>query len=186
MNRTRLAVGEPFAVTARVRNTGDVPREATVLKWDLDGQPTGESQVAALEPVSRATSCSRRPAIRREFFCCPARLAREDDLPGDNAASIVVESLDRLPILVCRSDADLQRPASQPDFLKAALGRGPEGSRGDYSASVFEPTFVGVDALATSDFSQYRCIVLEDVLPDVGRRRRSALRFHGARRRTCG
>ena len=52
-----------------------------------------------------------------------------------------------------------------PDLLKAALGRSPEGSHGDFSASVFDPTLVGIDGLATSDLSQYRCIVLDDVLP---------------------
>lgn len=165
MGRTRLAVGESFAVTARVRNTGEVPRETTVLKWEIDGQPSGESQIAALEPgqssdVVFETSCDR-PGV----FLVSGQLTREDDLPGDNAASLVVESLDRVPILVCRSEADLQRPASQPDFLKAALGRGPEGSHGDFSPSVFDPTFVGIDALAASELSQYRCIVLEDVLP---------------------
>jgi hypothetical protein len=165
MGRTRLAVGELFAVTARVRNTGDVPREATVLKWDLDGQPSGESQVAALEPGQSSDVVFETSCVQPGVFLVTGRLVREDDLPGDNAASLVVESLDRLPILVCRSDAELERPASQPDFLKAALGRGPEGSHGDYSASVFEPTFIGSDALATTDFSPYRCIVLEDVLP---------------------
>ena len=165
MGRTRLAVGEPFAVTARVRNTGDVPREATVLKWDLDGQPSGESQVAALEPGQSSDVVFETACDEPGVFSVSGRLVREDDLPGDNAASLVVESLDRLPILVCRSEAELERPASQPDFLKAALGRGPEGSHGDYSSSVFDPTFVGIDALASSDLSQYRCIVLEDVLP---------------------
>jgi hypothetical protein len=164
-NRTRLAVGELFAVTARVRNTGDLRREATVLKWDLDGQATGESQVAALEPGQSSDVVFETACDQAGVFLLSGRLGRDDDLAGDDTASIVVDSLDRLPILVCRSDAELQRPASQPDFLKAALGRGPEGSRGDYSASVFEPTFVDIDALATSDLSQYRCIVLEDVLP---------------------
>jgi hypothetical protein len=165
MGRARLAVGELFTVTARVRNTGDVPREASVLKWELDGQPSGESQVTALEPGQSSDIVFETACDRPGVFLVSGRLAREDDLPGDNSASIVVEALDRLPILVCRSEAELQRPASQPDFLKAALGRGPEGSHGDYSASVFEPTFVGIDALAASDLSQYRCIVLEDVLP---------------------
>ncbi len=152
-------------MTARVRNTGDVPREATVLKWDLDGQPSGESQVAALEPGQSSDVVFETACDEPGVFSVSGRLVREDDLPGDNAASLVVESLDRLPILVCRNEAELERPPSQPDFLKAALGRGPEGSHGDYSSSVFDPTFVGIDALATSDFSQYRCIVLEDVLP---------------------
>jgi hypothetical protein len=165
MNRTRLAVGELFAVTARVRNTGDLRREATVLKWELDGQPTGESQVTALEPGQSSDVVFETACDQAGVFSLSGRLTREDDLPGDNTAAIVIDSLDRLPILVCRNEADLQRPASQPDFLKSALGRGPEGSRGDYSSSVFEPTFVGVDGLATSDLSQYRCIVLEDVLP---------------------
>jgi hypothetical protein len=165
MGRTRLAVGETFAVTARVRNTGDAPREATVLKWEIDGQPSGESQVAALEPGQTSDVVFETACDRAGVFLVSGRLTREDDLPGDNTASLVVESLDRVPILVCRSEADLQRPASQPDFLKAALGRGPEGSHGDFSASVFDPTFVGIDVLAVSDLSKYRCIVLEDVLP---------------------
>jgi hypothetical protein len=165
MGRTRLAVGETFAVTARVRNTGDSPRETTVLKWEIDGQPSGESQIAALDPGQSSDFVFETTCDRAGVFLVSGRLVREDDLPGDNTASVVVESLDRVPILVCRNEADLQRPASQPDFLKAALGRSPEGSHGDFSASAFDPTFVGIDALAVSDLSQYRCIVLEDVLP---------------------
>jgi len=164
-NRSRVAVGESFAVTARVRNTGDVPRDATSLKWEMDGQPSGESPVVALEPGQSSDVTFETAYDQPGAFSLTGRLGRDDDLPGDNAASIVVESLDRLPILVCRSEAELERPPSQPDFLKAALGRGPEGSRSDYSVSVFEPTFIGLDALAGADLSQYRCIILDDVLP---------------------
>jgi len=165
MGRTRLAVGETFGVTARVRNTGDVPREPTSLRWEIDGQPSGESQIAALEPGQSSDVVFETACERAGVFLVSSRLTREDDLSGDNTASLVVESLDRLPILVCRGGADLQPPGAQPDFLKAALGRSPEGSHGDFSASVFDPTLVGIDALATSDLSQYRCIVLDDVLP---------------------
>jgi Aerotolerance regulator N-terminal/CARDB len=165
MGRTRVAVGEAFTVTARVRNTGDLPRETTALRWEIDGQATGESQVAALEPDQSADIVFETACDRAGVFLVSGRFTREDDLPGDNAASLVVESLDRMPILVCRNEADLQRAASQPDFLKAALGRGPEGSHGDFSASVFDPTFAGIETLAGSELSQYRCIVLDDVLP---------------------
>jgi hypothetical protein len=164
-NRTRVAVGESFAVTARVRNTGDVAREATSLKWEIDGQPAGESPVVALEPGQSSDVTFELAYDQPGAFSLTGRLGRDDDLPGDNATSIVVESIDRLPILVCRREADLERPPSQPDFLKAALGRGPEGPRSDYSISIFEPTFIGLDALAGSDLSQYRCVILDDVLP---------------------
>jgi aerotolerance regulator-like protein/VWA domain-containing protein/CARDB protein len=165
MTRSHLGAGELFSVTARIRNTGDVPRDATVLKWDLDGRPCGESQVSALSPgeshdVVFETSCDQ-PGV----FLLSGRLGTTDDLSGDNSASIAVDALDRLPILVCRSEADLERPASQPDFLKAALGRGPEASHDAGQASVFDPTLIGIDALGATDLARYRCVVLDDVLP---------------------
>ena len=50
MIRTRLAVSEPFAVTARVRNTGDLAREATVLKWDWTASRRANRRWWRLEP----------------------------------------------------------------------------------------------------------------------------------------
>src|SRR3990172_11174723 len=47
--RTRVSAGEPFNVTAQVRNTGDAPRDATRLKWEIDGEPSGESAVQRLQ-----------------------------------------------------------------------------------------------------------------------------------------
>lgn len=164
-NRTRVAAGEPFTLTARIRNVGDVSREATILKWEIDGQTSGESPVTPLEPgqsieVAYETSCDQTGV-----YSFSGRLGAADDLPGDNSASIVMESLERLPILICRDEKDLDRPKSRPDFLMAALGRVPESSRGDYSTVVFEPTLIGIDALSGTDLTIYRCVVLDDVLP---------------------
>ena len=98
------------------RHTGDVPRKPTSLKWEIDGQPSGESQIAALEPGQSSDVVFETACDRAGVFLISGRLTREDDLSGDNTASLVVESLDRLPILVCRSEANLQPPGAHRTF----------------------------------------------------------------------
>ncbi len=163
--RTRVAAGEPFGITAQIRNTGDAPRKGSKLKWEVDGEPADESSVPQLDPgqsfdVLFETACDKHGA--HSVTC---RAVESDDLPGDNACSVVVESLERLPILICRSGADTAPGESQPDFLSAALGRGRETPDGSIRSSVFEPTILGPEALADSDLSQYRCIIFDDVVP---------------------
>jgi hypothetical protein len=166
--RTRVGVAEPFTIMARVRNNGGGARRATSLKWEMDGQPSSESAIVGLEPGQSVDVAFEGVCDHAGVFPIRSRLVGEDELPGDNEATIVIESLARLQVLVCRRDGDSERPKGQPDFLMAALGRVPEGSSGEQSTSVFEPTVVGVEALESTDLSLYRCIILDDVLPGTG------------------
>jgi hypothetical protein len=165
-NRTRVAASEPFSLTATVRNTGTVSAPATQLKWSLDGQASGESTVAPLEPAQSVDVSFETRSEHTGAFSVSAQLARDDDLPADNVASIVIEAVQRLPILICRSGESLSPVSSQqPDFLAAALGRDQEASTSAVSGCVFEPTIIDVDALGDSDLSTYRCVVFDDCLP---------------------
>lgn len=164
-NRTRVSSGEPFTLTAHVRNTGAATREATSLAWEINGEPLGDSEVPLLEAgqsteVTFEAMCDEPGAF--ELSC---RFDVTDDLPGDNASKVVVESLEQLPILICRADADVKQTDSQPDFLRAALGQALEPEDGEDSSSVFDPTVVAVDELGEMDLTRYRCVVLDDVLP---------------------
>jgi Aerotolerance regulator N-terminal/CARDB/von Willebrand factor type A domain len=166
INRTRVAGTEPFSVTATVRNTGTVSSPATQLKWSLDGRVSGESSVAPLEPAQSVDVSFEARSEHTGPFSVSAQLARDDDLAGDNSGSIVVEALDRLPILICRNGESLTHASTQqPDFLSAALGRDRETTTSTASGCVFEPTVIDVDMLRDSDLSTYRCVVLEDCLP---------------------
>jgi len=167
-SRPRVAVGEPFSVTTVVRNTGPTPHEPTVLKWEIDSEPAGESPVPGIEPgqtidVSFETTCDKPGA-----FALTCMLAANDEIPGDNASSISVESLEKLAILICRGELGVAPADAQPDFLRAALGRGAEapGQEGDAGAgTVFDPTVIHINELRGTDLSQFSAVVLDDVLP---------------------
>ena len=108
MSRTRLAVGESFAVTARVRNTGDVPRKPPSLKWEIDGQPSGESQVAALgtRPIERRCLRDGLRSSGSLFIVGPTQLAKMT-CPATTRPPSWSSRSTACRFLVCRSEADL-------------------------------------------------------------------------------
>lgn len=164
-NRTRVSAGEPFTLSVQLRNTGDSSTPSTTLKWEMDGEPAGESSVPQIAPgqsvdISFETSC-----VKTGAHAVACRAVNEDDLPGDNGSTIVVESVEKLPVLICRSDSSAVAGNSQPDFLQAAMGRSKGTGDANRAASVFEPTVVGIEELSSTDLSQYHCVILDDALP---------------------
>lgn len=165
-SRTRVAKGEPFTLSVQLRNAGDSLSQPTTLRWELDGEPAGESAVPSIEKgqsvdISYETAC---PATGAHAVAC--RILQEDDLPADNASTLVVEALEKLPVLICRSDAEPSSSAVNPDFLQAAMGRSHSAEETNRAASVFEPTVIPIEELVSTDLALYRCVILDNTLPN--------------------
>src|SRR5690606_38793004 len=118
-----VGVGQPLTLTATVRNHGTKPSAAGRLLWAVDGEPQSEVPFAGLSAdETRDVSWSYAFGAPGEGTVS-CRLAVDDVLEGDNAASLVVEVVDRVPILLVEGAEELVEIQQDAWLVQAALGR---------------------------------------------------------------
>ena len=89
------------------------------------------------------------------------RIDRDDDLLADNQASLVVEVVDRIPIVIVENAFDLAEMQQDSYFVQAALGW-IDGEPLD-DTSIYVPMLVSPDELATLDLSSQRVVVIPNL-----------------------
>jgi len=165
----RIEVPRPFAAvnqelnfTAHIQNRGSTPSTATLLAWRTGDQSLGVANIPELAPgASTSVSLAHglpTPGVS-EMAC---RLEVKDSLLADNEARVLVQTYDRLPILIVE-DANTGDPLETDSaFVLAALGARKTGGGNTGWHSVFEPIVIEPGALAASDLNRFRCIILAD------------------------
>lgn len=159
----RLVVGVdwPVEAIATLRNGGLADVGSTELVWMVDGEPQGRQSVESIESEQ-----TREAKWRYEFsdpgtYRISCRIDRDDDLPADNTASMVVEVVDRIPIVIVEGAIELAEIQQDGYFLQAALGW-LDGERLSAS-SIYVPTLVTADELPTIDLSKQRVVVIPNL-----------------------
>lgn len=177
-NRVLAGVGEEFSMTAHVRNSGSVALEPSVLEWTVNRQPLGISSIDALEPGQSVTIALEHVLEERGLYRLACQTTCRDDMSLDNEAVLIMETTDRVPILIVRSDDDADPQRGDTRFLLAALGRGKEtaksagndstkdGTQEDAKRSLFDPTVVRVAELDAVRLSTFRCVLFTS-LPEL-------------------
>ncbi len=160
--RPFTAVNQELQFTAQIQNRSTAPSSATLLSWQANGQALGVTTVPELAPgastsVSLAHSFSE--AGLSEVTC---RLEAKDALIPDNEARLLVQVFDLLPVLIVEEAAKSAPLEADSTFVLAALGASKARSGESTWRSVFEPTVIEPAALATTDLSPYRCVLLAD------------------------
>ena len=127
------------------------------IKWLVNGQVQHVDQVDELEAYG-----SREVQYDRSFGATGSHLVScqvlyDDALAADNENTIVVEVVDRIPVLIVIDSPPYGEIESDSWFIEAALGR--IGDDQDWT-SVFEPSVVQSTELGNTPLGEFRAIVI--------------------------
>ena len=160
--RAVAGVNEQLSLTAVVRNTGERASPAGLVRLLRGEEGLSTLALPALEP-DQTTSVNFSVTIDAPgTHLLRAEIATPDDLPLDNDASLAVEIVEQVPILLVSEAQATQPLLGDTGYLETVLGW-----HADQTASTprcaFQPKVMTVDELTPESVRGFKCIVLADV-----------------------
>ncbi|HUQ72001.1 MAG TPA: BatA domain-containing protein [Planctomycetaceae bacterium] len=173
-NRTVVGVNQSFTVSAQIQNHGRTASAPCSLRWLVAGEELHRGQVPELAAGAVHEAVWKHSCSSLGVYALACEIETDDVLGADNRGTVIVEVVDRIPVLVIESDpaaAEFQRDAF---FVQAALGW-IDGESLDVQG-VHVPTLVTPEQLDRTDLQPYRAVVIPNLTglsEDVLRRLRA-------------
>lgn len=164
-SRTVVGIDETCTLTAQLHNHGRTTSPASSVRWTIGEDERHASRVPSLEAGETQDVVWKHSFSEAGVYAISCRVAADDELAPDNRATVVVEAVDEIPVLLVESApqlAELQRDAF---FVQAALGW-IDGEPLD-ERSVYVPTLIRPERLTRLDLTEYRAVVIPN-LKDLG------------------
>ena len=164
--RQLLGVDETFIAEAEIRNHGQNSVQLVSFKWLLDDDSIGKSSVGPFAPGQSRQITIKQSALKPGIRRLKCRLELHDNLDGDNERILILETIDKVPLLLVDDSTENDPLKSDKGYLLAAVGQDPSGTNPSTGSSVFRVTTVTPKEFATQSLSDFRAVVFANA-PDV-------------------
>lgn len=161
LDRTVVGSETPITAIATLRNYDIATVDAAELTWSVNDVPVHQQTIASIEGEQSAEANWNHKFDAPGIYRLSCRLDRDDDLPADNVASLIVEVVDRLPVVVVESATDYAEMQQDSFFVQAALGWIDGQPLND--TSVYVPTLITPNELPTVDLSEQRVVIIPNL-----------------------
>lgn len=161
LDRTVVGYETPITAIATLRNYDIAPVDAAELTWSVNDVPVHQQTIVSIEGEQSAEANWNHKFDDPGIYRLSCRLDRDDDLPADNVASLIVEVVDRLPVVVVESATDYAEMQQDSFFVQAALGWIDGQPLND--TSVYVPTLITPNELPTVDLSEQRVVIIPNL-----------------------
>ncbi len=164
--RTQIGLNQSVSIQTQVQNLGEKLDGAVEVEYLLNGEVAGTAEVPALangETVALSwTWSSSEPGV----FALSCRAEAEDQLPPDDTGSVVIEVVDRVPVLIVDAAQDYRQRIPDAELFTATLGYDRATPREGWTA-VFAPTLINPDELETTTLSDFQAVVITGLTPTL-------------------
>ncbi len=164
--RQLLGIGETFLVEAEIHNYGDDSIQRVTVNWRLDDKSLGQSHVGPIGPGQSRQVVLKQTTSRAGIGQLQCRIDVPDDLKSDNERTLIVETIDQVPILLVDDSTESDPLKTDKGYLLAALGQDPGGEDSAKTSSVFRVTTITPQELVTQSLSRFRSVVFANT-PNV-------------------
>jgi len=126
-SRKVVGTDRPVKISVKVTNTGTMPIKPSAVELSVDGAGVARERfVTDIPPKTSETVRFEHRFSHPGPRVVGARLAFPDDMPGDNAASRVLNVIDKLPVLIVDGTPSTRPLGSAASFVEIALSPRPE------------------------------------------------------------
>ena len=160
-SRTVVGVGQPFSLTAQLKNYGRLTSLPGSARWTIDAAEVHENQIPSLNAGQGQDVIWKHSFSETGTYSMTCRLDADDELETDNAATVVIDVVDEVPVVVVESSPELAEMQQDAFFVLAALGwiaGEPLDARG-----VHVPTLISPGRLASFDLTDQRAVVIPNL-----------------------
>ncbi|QDT04599.1 hypothetical protein K227x_29920 [Rubripirellula lacrimiformis] len=163
---TLVGVHHPITFRALLHNYGTVSAAERTVHWKIDGQPQAESVVDSIDPDASQETQWIHSFEKPGAYRVAGSFDGDDPLPPDNVASVVIEVVNRIPILMVESSIEFSDIQQDSFFVNAALGWAANQALDE--SAVYAPTVVSPQKFSSLDLHQFRAVVIPNLVsPDA-------------------
>lgn len=171
VSREVIGTDRPVTINVIIENTGNESATPSDVRLEIDGTSLTDNTVDQLEPGESETVKFSHHFKKAGSHVVTARVTIGDDLADDDTRSIVLNAVEKLPVLIVDGNPAarfLERAAS---FTQLALSPKEEAVEAGVAPGLqqrirflVEPDVVNApDIVDISDFAKYRVVILADV-----------------------
>jgi hypothetical protein len=160
-SRTVIGVNKSFSLTAQVQNYGRNTSVPCSVTWTIDGAEEHGSQIPNLDGGEVHDVAWKYSFAETGVYALSCSIDSKDELAPDNEATVVVEVVNEVPIVLVESAPDLAEMQRDAFFVQAALGW-LDGESLD-ERGVHAPTLMAPARLERTDLQAYRAIVVPNL-----------------------
>lgn len=156
--RTQVGQRQPVSLSAQIQNHGSTISAPCSVHWLISGEEQSRSEIPSLPPGAMHEVLWKHSFSTLGVFSISAELTKDDALLADNRETLIVEVVDRIPVLVIESSPGAAEDLQDAFFVQAALGwvdGEPLPTQGIYLPSLVTP-----EQLERTDLGAYRAIVI--------------------------
>ncbi|KAA5538990.1 VWA domain-containing protein [Roseiconus nitratireducens] len=161
IDRLMVGVGQPVTAIATLHNYDAAASQTSQLVWQVDGESKREQAIDPIEGEQTAQANWTHTFDAPGTYQLRCQIEHDDDLPPDNQSTLVVQVVQSVPIVIVESAFELAEMQQDSYFIQAALGW-IDGRPLDES-SIYVPTLVSPDELATTDLTEQRVVVIPNL-----------------------
>ncbi|MES2706041.1 MAG: BatA domain-containing protein [Verrucomicrobiota bacterium] len=161
VSREQATAGEPLLFSARVRNAGPASSGVASLRWIVGSVPSGLSTVTPLKTGAETTvefTHAAPPEPGTALVTCELETPAEDVLAGDNAASVLVETVEPPGVLLVDGSGAADAGVTDVAWIQAALGS--VENEASTEPKPFRLTTVPVARFRAETIGSHRMIIL--------------------------
>ncbi|MCA9051544.1 MAG: VWA domain-containing protein [Planctomycetaceae bacterium] len=160
-SRTVVGLNQPFSLTAQVQNHAPTSSPACGAAWLIGDEELYESQVPTLEAGAIHDVVWKHSFSRSGVYAVSCRIQADDELAADNMATVVIEVVEEVPVVVLENSPELAELQRDAFFVEAALGS--EDGDGSAAGSVFVARQANADQLERLELDQFRAVVIPNL-----------------------
>lgn len=160
-SRTQVGQQQPVSLAAQIQNHGGTKSAPCSVRWLITGEEVSRSDIPALPPGAMHEVLWKHSFSTLGVYSIAAEVTGDDRLPPDNHDTLIVEVVDRIPVLVVESSPSAAEVLQDAFFVQAALGwvdGAPLPAQG-----VYVPTLVTPEQLERTTLNEYRAIVVPNL-----------------------
>jgi hypothetical protein len=180
-SRKVIGTDRPVRIDVTVINSGTTVVEPLSIELEIDGAAVARQEVIEMVPGAAETVRFDHLFGRPGLHVVGAKVLSEDEMPADNSAVRVVETIDKMPVLLVEGNPSSRPLDGASAFIEIALapadeeppeGAPPEEKPKDPAAArkadklgrlVATKTVAATDLASAGDLRQYNLIVLANV-----------------------
>ncbi|MCA9110575.1 MAG: BatA domain-containing protein [Planctomycetaceae bacterium] len=163
-SHTQVGPGQTITLQAQVQNFGEQTSRPMTLSQLVNGEVTGTSPISEMTPGGTVSVSWKWQAGDAGVFALDCQLDGDDQLDLDNEDSVIVEVVDRVPVLIVEAPPEYRQRVSEATFFTTALGYDHESPHDGWHA-VFSPRVISTDELEDASLADVQAVVLTSLTP---------------------
>lgn len=178
-NRFVTGIGQTFTLTAKIQNHSEVESAACSLAWHVGSEEEHTEDVPPLTGGNTHEAVWRHSFARPGVYSLSCQINASDNLSPDNCATVVIEVIEEVPVLVVEGAAGQAELQQDSFFLQAAMGW--INGEALEQHSVYRPVTVRPEDLETTSLANYRAVIVPNFtsLSEKAVRELKAFAFNG-------